>query len=66
MSEETWFRYALFALTILVVAPAGCVAHQNAQIRAMVDGGADPIEAGCAVSRSDHDPICAVAASRPR
>lgn len=67
MNEEGKFWVAVWrtvaaGLVGLSAVIASCTAHNTAAVRSMVDAGANPIDAKCALDQESRSPICVVRA----
>lgn len=68
MEENTfWLRLwqsLSVALVLVVLTVAGCNARQVTAIEKLVNGGADPVKAACAIQGSGSSPACVIAATK--
>lgn len=69
MDEEGKFWVAFWrtvaaGLIALSAVIASCTAHNTAAVKSMVAGGANPLDAKCAIEASRENTVCAVRAMK--
>ena len=57
------WRTAAMALVAIVTVIAGCVSHNAIVLKAMVEGGANPLDAKCALDSSERSAPCLLRAT---
>lgn len=58
-----FWKFAAAVAAVLIITVGGCTVHRDAKITSMVEHGANPLDASCAVGR-DNSSVCAIRAAR--
>jgi hypothetical protein len=59
-----WGVICAIVLCTLIAVPAACTVRQTQAIAEMVEKGADPLKAACAIRGNGNEPWCVISANK--